>query len=306
MRRRGIGARRQQRHDRRIVAADALNAARAGIVDFGDQIAFAHADLDFVDDALMHGLDDAGSVAHVVDLGRALHGALPVDQRGGVNEPSIGQVLLQRGEGGGGEPVIVHLDADGELVPAALCQHAGEIIHRVSFGRLHIVVGIAHDVVVGEIGGALGAVGVLAASIPDRLARRRHDDRLMHIEGPAVIAGQPGHVGGIADDQQIDPLGLHGFPRLGEAIGKFASREFQVWMHRSWSSFVGPGACFNFVESGSSFISCLSVIFSENRFPLFRITLWPGISFRKWFRPSPPARGRGLKWRSPCPARRCP
>ena len=118
MRRRGVGARGQQRHDRRIIAADAVDAARAGIVDLGDQIAFAHADFDLVDDALVHGLDDARGLAHIVDLGRALHRALPVDQRRGVDEAGIRQMLLQRGEGGGREPVIVHLDADGAACPS--------------------------------------------------------------------------------------------------------------------------------------------------------------------------------------------
>ncbi len=226
MRRRGLDAGRQQRHDRRIVAADTINAARAGIIDLGDEIAFAHADFDLVDDALVHSLDDPGSLAHVVDLGCTFHRALPVDQRGGVDEACIGQMLLQRSEGGGREPVIVHLDADGELAPAAIGKHVGQEIHRVTLGRLHVVVGVADDVVMREIGGALGAVGVLAASIPDRLARWRHDDSLMHVERPAVITGQPRHVGRVADDEEIDAFNRHGLPCLGEAFRKFAAREF--------------------------------------------------------------------------------
>jgi hypothetical protein len=65
-------------------------------------------------------LDDAGGLAHVVDLGVALDRALPVDQPGRIDEAGIRQMLLQRGEGGRREPVIVHLDADRQLVPAAL------------------------------------------------------------------------------------------------------------------------------------------------------------------------------------------
>ena len=81
MRRGGVGARGQQRHDGGIVAAEAVDAADAGIVDLGDEIALAHAGLDRLDDAGVHRLDDAGGLAHVVDLGRALDRALPVDER---------------------------------------------------------------------------------------------------------------------------------------------------------------------------------------------------------------------------------
>ena len=33
---------------------------------------------------------------------------------------------------------------------------------------------------------------------------RRHDHRLVDVERPAVVAGQPVHVGGVGDDQQVD------------------------------------------------------------------------------------------------------
>ena len=56
--------------------------------------------------------------------------------------------------------------------------------------------------------------------------------------------------------QQIDPLGLHGFAGLGEAIGKFGPREFQVWLHLWWSSFVGH------CGRASAFASACSVIVS--------------------------------------------
>ena len=66
MRRGGLDAGRKQRHDGRIVAADALRAADAGVIDLGDEIAFAHADLDPVEDALVHLLDDARSIAQAL------------------------------------------------------------------------------------------------------------------------------------------------------------------------------------------------------------------------------------------------
>ncbi len=65
----GIRSRRQQWHDGRIIAAEIVNAARACIVDFGNQIAFTHARLDFIDDALVHGFHDATGFAHIADLG---------------------------------------------------------------------------------------------------------------------------------------------------------------------------------------------------------------------------------------------
>ena len=109
------------------------------------------------------------ALAHVADLGRALDRALPVHEAGGVREAGVREVALQRGEGGGGEPVVVHLDAGAEPVEAALGEDAGEIVHRVALGRLHVVVGVADDVGVGQPGGALGAGGVLAAAVPDGL-----------------------------------------------------------------------------------------------------------------------------------------
>ena len=114
------------------------------------------------------------------------------------------------------------------LVPAALGDDPGQVVHRMAFGGLNIVVRIADDVVVGEIGGALGAVGVLAAAIPDRLAVGRHQHALVHIERPAVIAGQPGHVGRIGDDQQIDAGSFHGLARLREPLGIFRSAEVEI------------------------------------------------------------------------------
>jgi hypothetical protein len=40
----------------------------AGVIDLGHQIAFAHADLDLVEDAGGASLDDAGGLAHIVDF----------------------------------------------------------------------------------------------------------------------------------------------------------------------------------------------------------------------------------------------
>ena len=101
-----------------IVAADPVDAADAGVVDLGDEVVLAHARLDLLDDAGVHGLDDAAGLAHVVELGGAFDGPLPVHQRGGILEAGVGQVLLQRREGRGRELVIVHLDADRRPWPS--------------------------------------------------------------------------------------------------------------------------------------------------------------------------------------------
>ena len=47
---------------------------------------------DLLGDARVHRLDDAGGLAHVVDLGRALDRALPVDEAGRVGEAGVRQV----------------------------------------------------------------------------------------------------------------------------------------------------------------------------------------------------------------------
>ena len=40
----------------------------------------------------------------------------------------------------------------------------------MALGRLHVDVGVGDDILMGEVGGPPGAVGVLDAAIPDRLA----------------------------------------------------------------------------------------------------------------------------------------
>ncbi len=83
-------------------------------------------------------------------------------------------------------------------------------------GRLHVVVGIADDVGLGEVGGAAGAVDVLSAAEPDRIAIGTDENALVDVERPAVIAGQPGHVGRIGDDDHIHPGRLHGLAGPGD------------------------------------------------------------------------------------------
>jgi hypothetical protein len=60
---------------------------------------------------------------------------------------------------------------------------------------------------------------------------------LVHVEGPAVVAGKPGHVGWIGHDQQLDALALHGAARLGDAPGVFVAAEVELYVgHGAWRS----------------------------------------------------------------------
>ncbi len=99
--------------------------------------------------------------------------------------------------------------------------------------RLHVVVGIADDVVLAHVDRALGAVGVLPAPEPHGIARRGDHHALVDIEGPAVVARQPGHVGGVGDDQQLDPAMLHRLARLGQTLGVLLPAEIQYDIRHS-------------------------------------------------------------------------
>jgi hypothetical protein len=80
----------------------AVDAARAGVIDLGHQIAFAHADLDLVEDAGVHLLDDARGLAHIVDfLRRSSPRAASSLSAGAVGEARVRQMADQRGKGGG-------------------------------------------------------------------------------------------------------------------------------------------------------------------------------------------------------------
>ena len=103
-------------------------------------------------------------------------------------------MFLQGRKGGGGKPVIVHFNPDPGLSPTALGNTIRQVIHRVTFGRLYVVVGVTDDIVMGHEDGALGTIGVLPATKPDRVTLHPQKDALVDIEGPTVIARQPGHV----------------------------------------------------------------------------------------------------------------
>ncbi len=161
MRRTGIGTRRQQRHNRRVIPADPVNADNPGTIDFGDQFVFLHARFDDFENAFMHVFDDAGRLAHIENLGLGLYGTLPVHQCRGIMELCIGQMGLQLGVTSGGEIVVIHFNTDIARAPAAMFDHLGQVIHRVMGGRLHIVIGIGDDAVMGHIDRALCPVCIL-------------------------------------------------------------------------------------------------------------------------------------------------
>ena len=62
----------------------------------------------------------------------------------------------------------------------------------------------------GQVSGDMGAFCVLGAAKPDRHFLLNMDkNALRHIERPAVIAGQPAHVGRVLADDQIEACFLH-------------------------------------------------------------------------------------------------
>src|SRR6478752_49752 len=53
----------------------------------------------------------------------------------------------------------------------------------------------------------------------------------MHIEGPAVVAGEPVHVRRVGNDKHIDPGLFHRITGLGQALGIFRTRKVQRHTH---------------------------------------------------------------------------
>ena len=234
----GIGPRRQQRHDRRVIAtrADRRVIAKPRVIDLGHKIAFAHPRFDPFENPPMHFGHQLSGHPHVIKLARRFDRALPVHQRGGIGKAGVGQVVLQGGKSGGGKIVIVHLHPDPRPRPAALGDALRQEIHRVAFGRLHIMIGVTDDIVMAHEHRAFRAIGVLAAAEPHRIARHPHKHTLMHIKRPAVITGQPSHVRRIADDQKINPPCLHRLPGPGDAGAIFGLGEMQCRADHSATS----------------------------------------------------------------------
>src|SRR5262245_25701006 len=126
VRRGGLRARRQHRDDRRVVAAVAIRAVDGGPVDLGHQRALRHARLDELQNAGVHGLDNAGGAAHELDLARRFDGPLPVHERGGVHELRGGKVAHERSVAGRREIVVVQLYPDTKPRPSPLADDPRE------------------------------------------------------------------------------------------------------------------------------------------------------------------------------------
>jgi hypothetical protein len=134
-------------------------------------------------------------------------------------------MLLQRGERGRGEVVVVHLHADFEVRPATLLDLRRQKVHRVPFRGLNIVIRISDDVGRIHETGAQRPIGVLSPAEPDRLAVQGQQHRLMDIKGPAVVSGQPVHVGRVRNDKQLQPGRLHCLAGLVDTALVFVSRK---------------------------------------------------------------------------------
>ena len=58
-------------------------------IDIGDQVVLAQAGFGQFDDAGMHGFNNAGGAAHIVNLAVGFDGALPVHQTGAIADPRL-------------------------------------------------------------------------------------------------------------------------------------------------------------------------------------------------------------------------
>ena len=206
-----------------------VSAEDPAAVDFSHQFIFAHARLDSFEDPPVHVFDDARSDAHVSDFLGRLDRPLPVHQPDRVDQLGLRQVFLQRQIRGGAEIIVIHFHADGQRVPTpGTDDFPRQVIHRMAFPGLHVDVRVTDDVLVLHEHRALGAVGVLPATEPDWLAVERQQHALVNVKRPTVIAGQPGHVRRIGDQQQLDALNLHGRSNLGQTLGVFLPFEREI------------------------------------------------------------------------------
>ncbi len=106
---------------------------------------------------------------------------------------------------------------------------ARQRLHGMFGGRLHVIVGIAGYVRVRQDRRQPRAIDVLAAAEPDRPVEiERHQNRLVHIKGPAVIAGEIIHIGGIADDQRLQLRSRHARLGAGEPCCEFCFVEGSI------------------------------------------------------------------------------
>ena len=178
----GIRTRWQKRHNGRIIAANPVHTGDAGTEDFRDQFVFLHARFDDFENTFVHVFNNAGGLTHIENFGFRFDGALPVYKGSCVGKRCIGQMGLKLQESFGGEIVIVHFDANSARSPSAICDHLGQIIHRMVCGRLYVVIRIGNDAIMGHIDRTLCPVSVLGTPKPDWIILNRNKHTLMDIK----------------------------------------------------------------------------------------------------------------------------
>src|SRR5690606_32625382 len=87
-------------------------------------------------------------------------------------------------------------------------------------------------IVMADPRGAFRAISILTATVPDRFPFHRKHNALMHVKGPAVIAGQPMHIGWIGDDDDIEACLLHCATGFCYPLIVFRAGEVEFHTHR--------------------------------------------------------------------------
>src|SRR5688572_27950257 len=104
----------------------------------------------------------------------------------------------------------IHLDTDARLCPAAITDERRQFIIGMINRMLHERFRERHDVTVRKICRAPGTVGILRAPKPDRrLLVEVNQITFGHVEGPAIKAREPIHIGWILADDEIEAGALH-------------------------------------------------------------------------------------------------
>jgi hypothetical protein len=187
-----------------------------------------------------HLLGDAGRLAHEGDLLVGLDAPLPVDERGRVDELGLRQFLPEDEVGLGGEIIVLQFEPDPFFAVATVPEDRRQILHGMAHVRLHVGVRVAGDILIGHPDRADRAVGVLRSSPPDRVCVVEDDHALMHVERPAVIAGDPRHVRRVLHEKYVDVARGHGLAHLRETPRILAKGERQTVGRHSSSSGIAP------------------------------------------------------------------
>ena len=105
--------------------------------------------------------------------------------------------------------VVVQFDPDSCRTEPKVGQETTQLAEGVALGGHDVVIGVVEDARFVHVDGAVGTVGVHAPTPPPRLPIVGDDHRLRRVEGPAVVSGQPPHVGRVGGDHHLDPTLVH-------------------------------------------------------------------------------------------------